>query len=44
MSLIAVLTNCAHLALTSRQLDLLVPNMSDALKIALIFGIEVRAY
>ena len=44
MSVLAVLTNCAHLALTSRQFSLYFPKLSDAQKILVIFLFEVRFF
>ena len=40
MSVIAVLTNCALIGFTSRQVDNWVPNVSPALKIVVIFVFE----
>lgn len=44
MSLLAVLTNCAHLALASREFQRLFPHMTDAQKIFIVFLIEVSHF
>jgi len=40
MSLLAVLTNCAHLALSSRQFRVFFPGLSDAERLLVVFLLE----
>ncbi|CAE7508836.1 ano10, partial [Symbiodinium sp. KB8] len=40
MSLLAVLTNCAHLALASKQFSLYFPGLTDAQKMLVVFLLE----
>jgi hypothetical protein len=40
MSLLAVLTNCAHLALASRQFSVYFPTLTDAQKMLVVFLLE----
>ena len=40
MSLLAVLTNCAHLALVSRQFNLYFPGLTDSQKMLVVFVFE----
>jgi hypothetical protein len=40
MSLLAVLTNCAHLALASKQFSIYFPHLSDAQKMLVVFLFE----